>query len=500
MKTETTSVRAGWWILAGIMILASFLRLWRIDVLTEFLADQGSAGVVILEWAREGRVPLAGPAVSTGQRPGPLYYYLIAPSLMLTGFHPLAPAVFFSGLSIVAVFLLYKLLAGLYDRSIAVAGTLVFATSPLVVTYGRNMWNPTAIPFFIILLLIVLWRLFSGENSRWAAAVGAVCGALIQLHYSNIYTVVISVLLIGYWVWTRQHRSVRLASRALFWFGLGFALMLAPFLVYEYGHGFADIRSLLSLAGSPGDTVLGKRAYIAAAASVLIRLGQFVISDLSDMASLLLVLTAMALAIVSRRRWPVITAVWLGLGAAFLPLYSKNLYDHYIAYLVPLPFVLFASVLWSYRRYIPTAAMFAGATVIAVINISATDVTSAGRSDIARMEEISSYVAHQTEEPFSFTVIPNGRSFSDFHYRFGLAKLGETPSHIARDGYRTLFVVCEEKPCPARDEIAVRRMEAMCFDHHCVGPYPTIDLSDWEFVKQDELRHGVVYTFERSAP
>ena len=82
--------------IVSICVLAGFLRLYGIGDHAEFLADQGSAGVVIYDWYKSGEIPLVGPTTSTGQRPGPAYYYLIALPFILSNFNPVVPAIVFA--------------------------------------------------------------------------------------------------------------------------------------------------------------------------------------------------------------------------------------------------------------------------------------------------------------------------------------------------------------------------------------------------------------------
>src|SRR3989344_7764779 len=102
-----------------VLLTAAFLRLYRIAELTEFLGDQGRTGIHIYEAWQKKELPLVGPTVLSGQHLGPAFYYLIAPSFILTNFNPLAPAVFTAFLGVGAVALLWFLSKKLFGWEIA---------------------------------------------------------------------------------------------------------------------------------------------------------------------------------------------------------------------------------------------------------------------------------------------------------------------------------------------------------------------------------------------
>src|SRR3989344_9236987 len=133
-------------ILFGILIIAFFLRIYRVDELTEFLGDQGRESMVLYNAWHTKTIPLVGPPVSTGQHLGPVYYYLIAPSFVLAGLHPLGSIVFMVILDVATIVLLYLLVSKLFSRTVSLHISLLYGLSPLIVQVSRNIWNPTPIP------------------------------------------------------------------------------------------------------------------------------------------------------------------------------------------------------------------------------------------------------------------------------------------------------------------------------------------------------------------
>src|SRR3989338_5083451 len=79
--------------LAAILLLASFLRLYRLSDYMTFLGDEGR-DVLVVKHLLEGDLVGLGPTASVGGFfTGPIYYYFMAPFLWLFKLDPVGPAV-----------------------------------------------------------------------------------------------------------------------------------------------------------------------------------------------------------------------------------------------------------------------------------------------------------------------------------------------------------------------------------------------------------------------
>src|SRR3990170_4498841 len=85
-RTETA-------ILAIILIVGAYFRLYRIDEYMTFLGDEGRDALVVRRLLVNADPILVGPGTSIGNMYlGPLYYYMMAPALLLANFSPVGPA------------------------------------------------------------------------------------------------------------------------------------------------------------------------------------------------------------------------------------------------------------------------------------------------------------------------------------------------------------------------------------------------------------------------
>lgn len=234
-------------ILAGILCIGAFVRLYRLD-LTWYFLDQVrdvSTGTAI---ASGQSFPLLGPLIGwTSARLGPLYFYLIAPPFLLSG-APLAGAVFAALASVLAIFLLYRFASDLFGPPVALTAAALFAVFPLAVVSSRVLWNPAFLPLFTVLLMRDLYGVVVKGRSRAIIGVFAWLAVLTQIHLSGAFLGVVALL--SLLLWRPQLKLVHVLAGAAV-----FLALYGPYLAHEATHGFENTRAILGAAtagGAPG--------------------------------------------------------------------------------------------------------------------------------------------------------------------------------------------------------------------------------------------------------
>src|SRR5438105_6939671 len=92
-----------------ILVLAAFLRLYRIGDYMTFLGDEGRDVLVVYN-ILHGHFTLLGPTSSVGGFfLGPVYYYFMVPFLYLFNYNPVGPAVMVGLFGILTVWFVYKI-------------------------------------------------------------------------------------------------------------------------------------------------------------------------------------------------------------------------------------------------------------------------------------------------------------------------------------------------------------------------------------------------------
>jgi 4-amino-4-deoxy-L-arabinose transferase-like glycosyltransferase len=192
------------WILTTILVVGSVSRLYQINQYMTFLGDEGRDVIIVRRLLTEGHPPLIGPGTSIGNMYlGPLYYYFMAPGLFLTNFSPVGPAVQIALLGIITIWMVWYVGREWFGKNVALIASCLYAISPIVIIYSRSSWNPNIMPFFAILSVYSIWRVFKHYEFKWMLVLGVAfalgfgkirylsqrlyaihCTQLLFLHYS----------------------------------------------------------------------------------------------------------------------------------------------------------------------------------------------------------------------------------------------------------------------------------------------------------------------------
>ena len=191
------------------VILASFLRLYLIDVLMRFIWDEGRDMIAIRNIIVNQDITLFGPFNEIGGSKdffGVFHYYLMLPALWLANFDPIGPAIFTAILGIAAVALTYIWAKNWLSETSAFIISCFLAISPLVVKYTQWPWNPHTTGFFGIIYLLSLQAWQKKPSFKLSLASGLLLGLLFQLHYFTV-ALGVAALFVIWWQPKMQFKS-----------------------------------------------------------------------------------------------------------------------------------------------------------------------------------------------------------------------------------------------------------------------------------------------------
>src|SRR4030042_3014922 len=100
-----------WWLvpLIIILMLAAYLRLYKISGYMTFLGDEGRDVLVVMHMIVNHKFTLLGPTASVGGFfLGPIYYYFMVPFLSACKLNPVGPAIMCALFGIASVYLVFK--------------------------------------------------------------------------------------------------------------------------------------------------------------------------------------------------------------------------------------------------------------------------------------------------------------------------------------------------------------------------------------------------------
>jgi len=228
---------------ALILALALFLRVRGLTT-TGIWSDQAFTLNTAMRWVNGGPMPLASNKSSIGTINPPMIEYLYALALRIwPDILSVSVLTMVSGMVAVvaAGWSVYKL----FGARAALWSMLIFAVNPWSVWYSQLIWNQTMVPIFSALMLACLLLYFAVEQRPVYLILCFVCAScMTQVHPgSSVQVATMGLVFLLFW------RKLRLWP-VLAGGGL-FVLLYVPYLLYERGAGWADLRAMVGLAGSP---------------------------------------------------------------------------------------------------------------------------------------------------------------------------------------------------------------------------------------------------------
>lgn len=474
-------------ILFGILLLAAFLRLYRIGDYLTFLGDEGRDMLVVYN-ILHGHFTLLGPTASVGGFfLGPIYYYFMTPFVWLFNYNPVGPAVMIALFGIATVWLVYFVGSKFFNTTTGLIAALLYAISPLVIAYSRSSWNPNPMPFFVLCLLYFLYKGLDKHSWKFILLSGVFLGIAMQLHYLATFVGVIAFLYILaahlYDLFTKKIQVLKavyaaIASYAIYF--AGFIIGWSPFLLFEVRHGFNNIRSIINFIFFSKETG-GGDMFGQIVGNVFFRMFGRLATAFPD-PSLVNIHTNISLAV-----WFYLTlalallasgflisvllknvhkkekflqyglfTLWIGVGIFLFGFYKKNIYDYYFSFMFPMPFFLIGAVIaWMLTKKMWVKIL--GVVILLAlfaVNIQGEPFRYEPNRQMQQVAAIARVVYDQAaNRPFNFALITGGNS--DHAYRYFLTVWGNPPVTIENtqvDPQRKtvtdqLYVVCEELPC-----------------------------------------------------
>lgn len=471
-----------------ILLIAGFLRLYRIADYMTFLGDQGR-DVLIVYNILHGHLTLLGPTSSVGGFfLGPIYYYFMAPFLLLFDYNPVGPAVMVALIGVATVFLIYKFTIEVFSKKAALIAALIYSISPIVVAYSRFSWNPNPMPFFSLLILYVLYRNSFKNSIKKLLFAGFLLGIAMQLHYLATFLGVIIFVYVLVDQLISQRLNIILHIQVLITkylsILLGFLLGWSPFLAFEFRHGFPDFRNIFNFIVHSGNTGASANffqivydvffrlfARLVFAFPGIDQLSQFSSIEINFWIFASLLIAVLSILILFKSLYKslktnskdvnkyLLLTCWLVLGILLFGFYKKSIYEYYFAFMFPLPFILVGNFIGEISKFKKNKISLAigGFVLLAIflINIQGIPFRYPANRQLNQMKTIAAFVTTQTNaKPFNFALISSGNT--DHAYRYFFTVWNHPPVTIQYPGVDPkrntvtdqLLIVCESPlPC-----------------------------------------------------
>jgi 4-amino-4-deoxy-L-arabinose transferase-like glycosyltransferase len=449
-----------------ILALGAFLRLYKISGYMTFLGDEGRDAIVVRRLLVNFDPILVGPGTSVGNMYlGPVYYYMMAPALFLAKFSPVGPAVQIALLGVATIFFVWYVARQWFGKIAAAVAAIFYAVSPTIILKTRSSWNPYIMPFFALLCVYGIWRVWKKRQWKWFLLVGISFAVCLQSHYMGLLLApTIAIFWLISFVESLKLPGVKKSALVYSILGiLAFIVLMSPLVIFDARHGWGNVAAMQTFFSKATDVSFNPQNAISkitpVTQNVMTRLvagqdelvGKWVLAIIS-IPSLLFLITRKNLHKYESSGF-LVSLVWLAIGLLGLSFYRNEMYDHYFGFLFPAPFILLGAFIQGiiYQLQLKGKLLvYIALGLLFAVNIYNNPLKAAPGRQLARTQEVAEKMIEEAKGVrFNFAVIAD-RNYEGA-YQYFLEK--ENAPFVIIDPQRAdetiatqLFVVCEYSP------------------------------------------------------
>jgi 4-amino-4-deoxy-L-arabinose transferase-like glycosyltransferase len=438
-----------------IIFISLFFRLFRISEYLTFLGDEGR-DVRIVRNLLNGDLVFIGPQTSIGNMYlGPLYYYLIAPSLWLSGLNPVGPAIMNALIGTLTVFFTWFVARRWFNPTAGIVASLLFAISPVAIIYSRSSWNPNPMPLFALLCIWGIYQVWQFRHFRWLPIIGISFAFALQMHYLGLLLIPVIIV---FWFLTLRQSKDNLVFRKIFirqsLFGLLiFLVLMSPLLLFDLKHDFMNFKAFKEFFANRQTTVNINPANSDRFLPVIYQIIEDLVLSrqkiLLPLVSLVIVITSF---LAYRKQNPIqkpaakILFSWLILAILGLGIYKQHVYAHYFGFIFPAVYLLLglnlSTQLLSKKILFRLSGIFMLGFLLC-LSLNYSPIKATPNRQLQRTEAVVDLIIHESHnEPFNFGLI--AKQNYDESYRYFLENK-KAPLVRGEEGItKQLFVICED--------------------------------------------------------
>ena len=467
-------------ILLLILLIGSFFRLYKISEYMTFLGDEGRDVIVVKRLLTDFDPILVGPGTSIGNMYlGPLYYYMMAPSLLLANFSPVGPAVMVALLGVAAIFLVWYIAREWFGKKAAVIASFLYAITPIVIIYSRSSWNPNIMPIFSLLTIYSIWQFWERKMYKWLIVAGIFMAFVLQSHYLGL---LLAPVVGFFWILSlfrlrvtrfvlnifkpttrnaltdEQNNFVRYSILGF----LLFTLLMSPLVIFDARHEWRNFEAIKTFF-MERQTTISARPWTAfpklkpLAEKISTRLVTGTDSKAGGRALIGILLGILWLITFNWRTLKgkekkayLLISVWLIFALVGLGIYKQEIYDHYYGFFFAAPFLLVGGI----SQGIVNNSKKTGLVVVVLIlgwlsyiNLANNPLKYTPNRQLQRTTEVVKAVSKYSEgKAFNFAVIAERNYEGAYMYFFEMwgipayIPIADMLDETLKD---QLFVVCE---------------------------------------------------------
>ncbi|MEK7100416.1 MAG: glycosyltransferase family 39 protein [Patescibacteria group bacterium] len=428
-----------YWLIILILLIGAFMRLYRIDQYMTFLGDEGRDSIIVRNLLVHADPILIGPGTSVGgMYLGPLYYYFMAPFLLLSGFSPVGPAVGVALLGVITIYLIYLAGSSWFSREAGLISATLFAISPTVITFSHSSWNPNIMPFFALLTVYTIWKVYKYKQYKYLILSAISFAFVLQSHYLGV--LLLPVLFLFWLISTVPWKYTTVSI-------LVFGFLMSPLLIFDIRHDWMNSKALYKFITVREEVVsINPLNSISRVYPLLMQVNSSMLAaktePLGQIASISIILFLVLIPFRNKK----MLILWFASGIIGLSLYKQNIYDHYFGFLFPVPFLLIGVILQKIyeSKYRIFSILFF--SILVFVNLLNNPFRNYPNNQLQRAKNVSSKVLEIAgSKPFNLAVLAE-RNYED-GYRYFMEVANAQVMHADRWDQKTivdtLMVICE---------------------------------------------------------
>lgn len=221
------------------LLIAIFLRVYNLSNSMVFIGDQGWFYLSARDLLMKGIIPLVGITSShTWLHQGPLWTYMLSIPLFIFKFNPVSGGYLTAVLGTITVFLIYKIGSELFSTRTGIIAMLLYAVSPLIISFDRMPYHTSPIPLFTLLYFYALFKWVSGKINYFPVLI-LLIAILYNLELATFILFFPFVLLFIFGliknkIWVKKILNKKIIIYSLF----AFLIPMLPIIVYDLSNGF----------------------------------------------------------------------------------------------------------------------------------------------------------------------------------------------------------------------------------------------------------------------
>lgn len=455
-----------------ILGFAIFLRFYNLENTMMFQGDQGRDALLVANIFKDLDPVFIGPVTSIGNMYlGPFYYYFMLPFLFLSYPSPIGPVYAVAGLSVLTVYLLFRITKKVFDRKTAIFATVFFTFSAGVVNLARFSWNPNIAPFFSLLMFYFTYLAWQ-KNTKYWLAVSICFSLLIQLHYVTLLSLSGAgiILLIQLIEKIRKNRNQffknekKLIQHIILSIFI-FIISLTPLFLFDLKHDFLNVRSFTKILVKEESFDLHRKKGRVGFATVT----KFVSIDLKDRASqvlfepsfavnkinhpLLFIVLISSFLYLIKNKFKIsnsekVLAAYLVPGIIGVSIYQHQVYEHYIAYLFPFTYIFYGIFFAKFNKKLLSLFLFLLFSIFFVTSNSSRYTLKDDDWTIRDIRQTTQeiYKRVKENEKYNIVLLSSSKDLYGMNYRYFLSTNQNQPVKIENHhSAEKLFIINEEK-------------------------------------------------------